>query len=345
MDLDAYVSEQFQAADAGGAVLVRQAGTLLLDRGYGDADRARQRPNTPQTTFQIASISKQFAAAAILLLQERGALSVHDRIPTWVPHCPAAWEPITVHHLLTHTSGIGHWDAYAPELSLYAPNTRDHLIRIFQRPPLLFPPGSDWHYSSPAFVLLAHIVEQSTGDAYAAFLAANIFRPVGMDSTGAGSGAPYPERRAVGYTAGKPAPSFDLDDVGIGAGDIWSTTADMARWDAALAAPGLLGERSLTAMFAPHAVTTRSFPEIPIIHYGYGWLIATLAGHKVAYHTGGNAGYVSINVWVPDDDILIVILANEDVTLDTRGMGMRIASELVLRGGGPMRDTSAPVPK
>lgn len=331
MNLDTYVSEQLQAGDAGGAILVRQAGTLLLDRSYGDADRARKQPNTPQTTFQIASISKQFTAASILLLQERGALSVQDHIHMWIPDCPPEWEPITIHHLLTHTSGIGHWDTYAPDLSLYEPNTRANLIRIFQHAPLRFSPGTDWHYSSPAFVLLAHIVEQITGEAYAAFLATNIFQPLGMDSTGAGSRAPYPERRAVGYEAGEPVSSFDLDNVGIGAGDIWSITADLVCWDAALAAPGLLSERSLTSMFTPHAVTTRSFPEVPVVHYGYGWFITTLMGHQIAYHTGGNAGYVSINVWLPNDDIVIVVLTNAAGQLDTREMGMRIASELVMR--------------
>jgi len=345
MDIDAYVSEQFHAGDTGGTVLVRQADTLVLDCGYGNANRVRKQPNKTQTTFQIASISKQFAAAAILLLQERGALSVHERIHTWVPHCPAEWESITIHHLLTHSSGIDHWHTYSPELSLYAPNTRDNLIRIFQSAPLLFPPGSSWSYSSPAFVLLAHIVGQITGDAYAAFLAVNIFQPLGMNSTGAGSGAPYPERRAVGYADGNPVPSLDLDSVGIGAGDIWSTTGDIARWDAMLAAPGLLNAQSLAAMFAPHVVATWSFPGISVIHYGYGWFITTIKGHKVAYHTGGNAGYVSVNVWLPDDDTIVVILANEDDKLDTRDMGLHIAGEIVMRKAEPMHDMSAPMPE
>src|SRR5579884_184421 len=153
-----------------GAVLVRHAGRTLISRGYGQADRGHGRPNTPQTAFQIASISKQFAAAAILLLQESGALSVHDQLCTWLPDAPEKWQPITVHHLLTHTSGIPHWETVFPDFrGLYEPIERERLIRIFQSEPLKFPPGSGWAYSSPGYVLLGHIVEQVSGEPYASF--------------------------------------------------------------------------------------------------------------------------------------------------------------------------------
>lgn len=113
-----------------GVVLVRQESETLLEGAYGDADRETGRPNTPETAFQIASISKQFTAAAILLLQERKMLSVDDSMHAWTQDCPADWEGITLHHLLTHTSGIGHWRDF-PGLDLKAPISREALLRTF----------------------------------------------------------------------------------------------------------------------------------------------------------------------------------------------------------------------
>jgi CubicO group peptidase (beta-lactamase class C family) len=180
-----------------GSVLVHWQGETLLDRGYGLADTASGRPNTPATAFQLASVSKQFTAAAILLLQEQRVLSVHDSVRAWVPDCPAAWEPITLHHLLTHTSGLGHW-LDIPALSLFAPMPRARLLSLFEQCPRKFPPGEGWAYSSPAYVLLAFAVERAAGAPYAAFLQRAIFQPLGMASSGAGNQAPQPNRQALG---------------------------------------------------------------------------------------------------------------------------------------------------
>ena len=328
MEVNVDRSQQSWESSFTGSVLVRQAGKTLLNRGYGDADRASGGPNTPETAFQIASISKQFAAAAILLLQERAVLSVHDRICAWVPHCPEEWEEITIHQLLTHTSGIGHWEDF-PALDLCEPNTRENLIRIFQSAPLKFSPGSDWFYSSPSYVLVAHIIEQVSDEPYSSFLSANIFQPLGMHSTGAGNTAPHHDQQATGYAGDKPLASlFDLDSVGIGAGDIWSTTGDMERWDSALMVGSLLSEQSRQTMFAPHARVPPTPPAATAVHYGYGWVIAELQGHKLIFHAGGNAGFVSINAWFPDDDAVVIFLSNDD-QIAPQEAGMRIASDIL----------------
>jgi len=309
IEVDAYLTEESQRGRFSGAVRISQRGHILVDHGYGAADRRRGRPNTPRTAFQIASISKQFTAAAVLLPQERGVLSVHDRLCARLAGCPAHWEAITLHHLLTHTSGLGHWKDF-PTLSLFAPITRPALLRTFQRSPLLFPPGSRWAYSSPGYMLLAHIVEQSVGVSLATFLAHTVFDPLGMASTGVGTVAPRPEQAALGYSAGKPAPHFDLDSLGTGTGDIWSTTGDMARWDAALMAAGLLGVDALHAMFTPHADTRDTLPGGEDLQYGYGWVIAELHGHRLVYHQGDNAGFHAFNACLPDDDSAVIVLTN-----------------------------------
>ncbi|HLJ80888.1 MAG TPA: serine hydrolase domain-containing protein, partial [Ktedonobacterales bacterium] len=251
-------------------------------------------------------------AAAILLLQEQGALSVRDTLSRWLPECPEEWKPITLHHLLTHTSGIGHWRDF-PALSLYQPITRSNLLRIFQQLPLRFPPGAGWAYSSPGYVLLAHIVEQISGETYASFLERTILRPLGMASAGAGNHAPQPERQAVGYAGKKPLPSFDLDTVSIGAGDVWSTTHDLARWDEALMMSGmLLSAESLRALFTPHAAVVEGFSELPGAHYGYGWLVAEVGGHPVYFHPGDNSGFGALNIVLPASDSLLILLANDE---------------------------------
>ena len=154
-----HMSNSIIPAKFRGALFVSRANETMIDAGYGWADQGARRPNTPETLFQIASVSKQ----SILLLQEQGALSVHDPLERWLPECPQAWKSITVHDLLTHTSGIGHWEDF-PQLSLYDPIARADLLAIFQRVPLKFAPGTAWAYSSPGYVLLAHIVERIAGE-------------------------------------------------------------------------------------------------------------------------------------------------------------------------------------
>lgn len=319
--------DRFAAAEFSGSVLVRHGEETLLDAACGLADRERAIPNRADTEFQIASISKQFTAAAILLLQEREALSVQDGICRWLPNCPDPWKPITIHHLLTHTSGIGHWQDF-PDLSLYESTTPARVIETFRQGSLKFAPGVDWAYSSPAYVLLAHIVELASGRRYADFLHENIFHPLGMTSTGAGNRAPDPSRQAVGYEGTNPVRPFELDVVGMGAGDIWSTSGDMERWDRAVSAPGLLRAPTLRAMFSPYAGTTQPLPDGSPTRYGYGWSLGELAGNRLIFHTGGNSGFQSVNARFADSDAVLIVLSNDQLA-DLEGITMQLAAGLL----------------
>lgn len=331
MDLEAYLDEQFSKADIGGAVLARQGGNIRFDGAFGLANRASRRPVTTRTTFQIASISKQFAAAAMLRLQEQGKLSLRDRIDRWLPGCPHGWELITLHHLLTHTSGIGHWDALASRGGSGDIRTTGELVRRIQRAPLRFPPGGGWLYSSLGYVLLARVVVRASGQSYAAFLQNSFFEPLEMTSTGVGKRAPFPERAATGYVSGEVVDDFDLDIAGIGTGDIWSTTADMARWDAALMDSRALTPSSIAAMTTPQAATTREVDGLSAISYGYGQFVTTLSktGQRIIYHTGWNPGFRSVNIWSADVNLVVVVLANEERGIDPLAIGTAVASELV----------------
>lgn len=326
MEADEVLREASMEGEFSGAVLVRRADEVLLDQSFGFADREQQAPNMPTTRFQIASISKQFAAAAILLLQERGALSVSDSLLTWLPQGRKEWRPITIHELLTHTSGLGHWRDY--DIDLFKPIGREELLEALTAKPLRSPPGESWYYSSPAFVLIAAIVELAAETPYDAFLETSIFGPLGMDSTVAGSRDPG-GAKARGYRGEKPLPSFDLDTVNVGAGDIWSTARDLAQWDSALKRGSLLAPESASAMFRAHApippeevaAMFGEFAEGSEHGCGYGWFMGLLLGRRTIYHPGDNEGFNAWNACLPDEDLVVIVLSNDEhVKAETAGL-------------------------
>ncbi len=306
------LSESIEQARFQGALYIIRANKTMIEAGYGWADRGTGRANTPETAFQIASVSKQFTEGAILLLQEQGALSVHDPLARWLPECPQAWKSITVHHLLTHTSGIGHWRDF-PRLSLYHPIARADLLAIFQQGPLKFAPGTAWAYSSPGYVLLAHIVEQVAGEPYARFIQRRILDPLLMTRSSVGARSSHPDQQAMGYAGKKELPSFDLDTVSIGAGDVWATARDLGRWNQALMTPDrLLSAQSLTLMFTSHASVPDAYSEMHGVSYGYGWFLAEIGGHHVCLHPGDNSGFGALNLLVPAESLTIILLANDE---------------------------------
>lgn len=303
-----------------GVVLVQRDDTDLIAFAGGTTGTDPDAGCTLGTRFQVCSVSKQFTAAAVLTLADRGALSVDDAIGRWIGGCPASWDAITVHHLLTHTAGLPHW-RHIPELDLAAPTDFEDELRIFSEAPLLGAPGERFSYSSPGYVLLGRIVESAAGQPYASFLASEIFGPLGMESTFAGNADDRPDL-TVGHRDGVPVPSSELATVGVGTGDVWSTAPDLARWDRALASGEILSAVSRQAMLAVHAAVSDDDPFIRTEGYGYGWYIGSLRGERpMVYHTGDNPGFRSVNAWFPRDAARLVLLTNEET----------IAMEAVIR--------------
>jgi len=299
-----------------GAALVQAGDRDLIEVGVGPIAPGSDVVCSPGTRFQLASVSKQFTAAAILVLVDRGPLALDHPITKWVDGCPSSWAEITLHHLLTHTAGLVHWPQL-PELSLTARIAPEEELAHFFDAPLLTAPGTRYAYSSPGYVLLAHVVERAATRAYAAFLADELFGPLAMPATFAGNGDGEPDR-AVGTVHGVEVDSAELDVVGMGAGDVWSTVGDLARWDRALAAGAILSDAARGAMLTVHtpvdeAEATLARPVVEVDGYGYGWYLGRLGGGpKMIFHTGGNAGFVTVNAWFPDEDLRVVILANDE---------------------------------
>ncbi|WP_155372202.1 serine hydrolase domain-containing protein [Catellatospora vulcania] len=285
-----------------GAVLIVQGDAVVADVTSPGV--------TARTRFQIASVSKQFTAAAVLLQSQRGLLGLDDPVGRWIDGCPSSWQDITLHHLMAHSSGLGHWDEY-PMIDLCRRVEPDDLLKTFHEVPPLFAPGAGWHYSSPAYVLLAHVVERVADLPYREVLEREIFAPLGLADTFAGEPGDR-ANLAVGLGEdGLPVPSYELDVVAMGAGDLWSTTGDLVRWIDGLRAGRLLDEHHLGLMLSVQA-STGGGPDAS--GYGYGWFIGAVNGRSWFQHSGGNAGFRTFDACLPASNHRIVVLSNTEAT-------------------------------
>jgi len=307
------------AAGFSGAVLVAHRGRVL-ERAYGLADREWSIPNSAHTRFRIGSLTKQFTAAAMLLLAQDGRLSLDDPLCTYLDHCPDAWRPIRIAQLLNHSSGI-------PDF-VRLPGMRDRFtqparladtIALLEGQPLDFPPGSDARYGNSGFLISASIIERLSGMSYADFLESRIYRPLGMSASGYASDGPIIAERARGYVRRggriENAPYIDMS-VPIGAGSQYSTVEDLYRWDRALRTDRLLSEAARARMFAPGRGG-----------FGLGWEVADEQGRRVIEHNGDINGFGAFIARYPDDDAVIIILTNIEGT-HVRDMKDEIAARL-----------------
>jgi CubicO group peptidase (beta-lactamase class C family) len=226
-----------------GAVLVAMGDRILLNKGYGSANLEWEIPNTPTTKFRLASITKQFTAAGILLLEERGRLSVNDPVRKYLPGTPAAWDRITIFHLLTHTAGIPNYTSFPDsESSSRSRVTSSQLVERFLDKPLEFEPGDKYSYSNSGYAVLGYLIEAITGQTYAEFVTQNIFTPLGMSGSGYDVASTLLTHRASGYTGSPrgPANAAFIDmTTAYASGGLYSTTDDLLlessalRWSAA----------------------------------------------------------------------------------------------------------------
>jgi CubicO group peptidase (beta-lactamase class C family) len=290
--------------------MVTRSGSVVADLAEGPADIEAGAVCSRETKFQLCSVSKQFAAAAVMLLVESGRLDLGEPVARWLSADSPQWRRVTLHHLLSHTAGIPHWRE-APGLDPGEPMRTADRLEIIRATPLQFEPGAQWHYSSLGFLLAAFIVEQASGQSYQDFLAERILSPLGLAQTTVG-GAPHAAAR--GYRDGQPVVPFDLDTM-PGTGDIWSTATDLTRFTTALHGGELVAASSLQAMCTAHAASDDDDggePRLITTGYGYGMRTGMFAGHAAWYHTGDNPGYLSLACWIPDRSASIVILVNDE---------------------------------
>jgi len=287
-----------------GTVLVARDGKPIVSKGYGMANYEWSIPNTPQTVFRLGSITKQFTSAAIMLLQERGKLNVNDAACKFVSECPAAWAPITIRHLLTHTSGIPNYTAFPDFLKNKAtlPVGPAELLAEYKNKPLDFAVGERNSYSNSGYHLLGIIIEKASGKPYADFLQENIFTPLGMKQTGYDITKDLIKWRAAGYIREGDgfanSPYMDMQ-IPYAAGSLYSTTEDLLKWDQALYTEKLLTKKSLDEMFTPFKG-----------NYAYGWGIGKRFEHPSTSHGGGIYGFSTYIVRYPQDNVTVIVLSN-----------------------------------
>lgn len=276
---------------------------MLFEKSYGSADLEWNVPNTGESKFRIGSVTKQFTAACILLLEERGKLKTDDPVSKYVPNAPTAWAKITIYHLLTHTSGIPSFTGF-PEYQQFQtqPTTPEKLLAFFRDKPLEFEPGSKWNYSNSGYEVLGYVIEKVTGQTYQQFLDENIFKLLNMTDSGYDSNSRVIAHHAYGYMPGPHgitvAGYVDMT-VPYSAGALYSTTHDLLKWECGLFGGRVLKPASLQKMITPFKND-----------YGCGLTITTVNGHKRIEHGGGIQGFNAELVYWPDEHMTVVVLAN-----------------------------------
>jgi CubicO group peptidase (beta-lactamase class C family) len=302
-----------------GGVLVAKGDQVLFRQVYGYADRSLGKPLALDSRFRLASVSKQFTAAAILRLQDEGVLSIDDPLCRWVDPCPAAWAPVRLHHLLSHTSGV-------PDLMArpgwgvrrVTPATPEELTADSAKYGLQFAPGAKVRYDNAGYNLLGYVVEKASGLPLRDYLRDAFFAPLGMADTGFEDDV---SGVVMGYAslAGGPTPQPDHNvSIIFGAGALYSTLDDLLVWERALHGGALLSREGYARMIADHApADTPNERGRPRRDWGYG-LFSNSLGRRVSpafpdrqiYHTGSWSGFRNLVTHQPDEDVTVIVLSN-----------------------------------
>ncbi|HJU99327.1 MAG TPA: serine hydrolase domain-containing protein [Burkholderiaceae bacterium] len=316
--IDSYVQAQMSKQRIPGlTLLVASNGTPILQKGYGLANIERQQAATPDTIYHIGSITKQFAAAGIMLLVQDGKLSLDQQIAPLFPTAPASWNGITVRQLLQHTAGFPR-DFQQQLAPLYDPQhhyTLDELISLMGTIPLDAPPGAVHSYSNMGYFMAGMVIEKVSGQPYFDFLQRRIFRPLGMNTAALVTAPSTPGTEASGYlwdNGWQPENAlFPGDD--DAAGGLRMSAPDLARWDAALYGERILTRQSREFMWAPAVLNDGS-----TVQYGMGWVPGTINGHPYIWHNGQVQGFHTQFERHYREGLTVIVLTNQGEALPER---------------------------
>ena len=315
--IDRYLKACVDVLHFNGTVLVKHQGQKVLSQGFGLANIEHQVPNTPETKFRIGSITKPFTAMLVLLQQQAGKLHVDNSINQYLSNPPAIWEPIKIHHLLQHTSGIPDFTATSDYLSRQAQlGSPEELVTMFRDKPLRFTPGTRHEYSNSGYLLLGLILEKVTGQGYEAMLQEQILDPLGMTDSGYDRHASIIPNRAAGYSSiqgvTRNAPYVDIAAVQA-AGALYSTALDLSTFDDALSAGKLMTPDLYDKFYSPGKGK-----------YAYGWVVENRSGRRYLWHTGAIDGFSACIMRCPEKESCVVVCSNFD-----SGAPHRMANELM----------------
>src|SRR5438105_4945166 len=338
------VFESWRDTDGPGcAVGVSRDGNIVLERGYGMANLETDTPIRPSSIFHVASVSKQFTAAAIMLLERDGKLSLDDNIRKYLPEIPDYGTPITIRHLLTHTSGLrDQWELLAFARGRFEEDriTEADVLDIVSRQTALnFKPGAEYAYSNTGFTLLGVIVKRVSGQSLRDFADERIFKPLGMTRTHfhddytmlvPGRTSAYEPRRGPGARWRVGIPNFDT----YGPTSLFTTVGDLLKWEANLDRPVVGDARMFARMQVPTPLTTGDTSS-----YGFGLVMGNYRGGRVVEHNGADAGYRSYVGRFPDKGLAIAIACNA-ATANTTALARGVADAYL---GSTLAPAESPV--
>jgi CubicO group peptidase (beta-lactamase class C family) len=322
-DYDGLIRPLVAAGDFMGAVLVSRGEQTVFEKAYGFADLEWNVSHTVDAKFRIGSISKQFTAASILLLAQDKKVELDRSITSYVPDAPQAWKPVTLHHLLTHTSGIPDFLGFPDFQSKKTlPSAPSETILRFRDRPLEFSPGTEGRYSNSGYVLLANVVEDVSGETFPGFLLKRVLEPLGLHDTGIDTHRAILSHRARGYTRFRQGlGNADYIDMSIatGGGSLYSTVGDLRRWSLELHQGRVLSADLY------HRMTTPTFHN-----YGYGLEIRSEPGGRIIGHGGGMEGFSGFLQFRERDQLVSAVLSN--VSTDATGRLANRLAELARQG-------------
>ncbi|MBA9074780.1 CubicO group peptidase (beta-lactamase class C family) [Flavobacterium gossypii] len=323
--VDSLISNVFTDKKGPGAVfLVAKDGKPVYHKAFGKANLELDVNMTTDQVFQIGSITKQFTAVAILMLEQEGKVDLNSSISKYIPDYPAG-DKITLHHLLTHTSGIKDFTKMKSLQQIAQKDlTPKEIIDFFKNEPVDFLPGTKFEYNNSGYVILGHIIELVSGEIYEAYIRKHIFEKAGMSDSRYADDTAIIKNRAYGYRkkdnayVNKGRISFTIP---FSSGSLMATTGDMLRWQHALNNNLLLDKKT-----AKKAFTKKSLNNGDPIKYGYGWHLTELDGTATREHGGSIFGFKSMAVYIPSEDIYVIGFSNCDCNSPTQ-LTRDIASE------------------
>lgn len=292
-----------------GTILVSQGGEVLFEKAYGFTSRQLNVPNVLETKFHIASVTKMFIAMAALMLSEQGLIELHEKPAAYLPELAALDKDITLHHLLSHTSGLQ--DIYEVQNLRFEMNKlkieQGDLLSYLVKQPQLFRPGEGWGYSSTGFILMGYLMEKVTGLSFAELMKRSVLTPLSMTNTGLDLPRRINAGRAYGHAVENgQLVNADNDELSEfeAPGELYSTVQDLKKWCDAMFDCPLVSPQTLTLMFTPYGQVA------PSLHYGYGWFLAP----RFRMHGGGTPGFLSQMRQYPEQKVSIILLFNSDQT-------------------------------
>jgi CubicO group peptidase (beta-lactamase class C family) len=306
----------------GASLLIIKNGEKILEKSYGLADIENNIKVTPKTNFRLASVTKQFTAMCILLLIEKGDLTLQTSLTDIFKDFPEYGKAITIKHLLQHTSGLIDYENLIPDTATIQVLDKDVFDMMKQQDSTYFEPGSQYKYSNSAYAVLAMIIEKVSGLTFAQYLQQNIFKPVGMDNTVAlEEGISTVKNRAMGYAVDNDKFVFkdqSLTSAVLGDGGIYSSITDLFKWDQVLYTDKLISTKTLNQAFSKGQLKNGEN-----IDYGFGWHLMDYKGHSIVYHTGSTCGFRNVIFRIPKQKFTVIILTNRDEP-DIRNLAEKI---------------------